>query len=91
MGMGQNYTTRNWTAGFGPCFHLPGFSFWGYPIFDPQPHPKFGMPSIRFAEGNLSVHPFVSIKPYFVHVHIGETGIYNPKTQQKTKITHPSP
>ena len=22
--MGQNKATRNWTAGFGPCFHLPG-------------------------------------------------------------------
>ena len=21
----QNSATRNWTAGFGPCFHLPGF------------------------------------------------------------------
>ena len=27
LGMGQNETTRNWTAGFGPCFHLPGFHF----------------------------------------------------------------
>ena len=25
--MGQNYTTRNWTAGFSSCFHLPGFHF----------------------------------------------------------------
>ena len=25
MGMGQNLTTKNWTTGFGPCFHLPGF------------------------------------------------------------------
>ena len=25
MGVGQNETTRKWTAGFGPCFHLPGF------------------------------------------------------------------
>ena len=24
LGMGQNQTTRNWTAGFGPWFHLPG-------------------------------------------------------------------
>ena len=25
LGMGQTQTTRKWTAGFGPCFHLPGF------------------------------------------------------------------
>ena len=25
------------TAGFSLCFHLPGFYFWGYPIFDPCP------------------------------------------------------
>ena len=25
LGMGQNQTTRNWTAGFSPWFHLPGF------------------------------------------------------------------
>ena len=24
-GYGSNETTRNWTAGFSPCFHLPGF------------------------------------------------------------------
>ena len=35
MGMGQNESTRNWTAGFSPWFHLPGFHF-GLPIFDPQ-------------------------------------------------------
>ena len=27
--MGQNDFTRNWTAGFSPRFHLPGFHF-GY-------------------------------------------------------------
>ena len=26
------------TAGFSPWFYLPGFRFWGYPIFDPQPN-----------------------------------------------------
>ena len=33
---GSNFvTTRNWTAGFSPCFHLPGLvSFWGYLILD---------------------------------------------------------
>ena len=29
MGVGQNKTTRNWTAGFCPWFQLPGFHF-GY-------------------------------------------------------------
>ena len=36
MGMGQNSATRNRTAGFSPCFHLPGFHF-GYRFWDPQP------------------------------------------------------
>ena len=27
MGMGQTETTRIWTAGFSPWFHLPGFHF----------------------------------------------------------------
>ena len=31
VGMGQKYTTRNWTAGSSPCFHLPEFQF-GYLI-----------------------------------------------------------
>ena len=34
LGMGQNETTRIWTAGFSPWFHLP--AFW-VPIVDPQP------------------------------------------------------
>ena len=34
LGMGQSLT-RNWTAGFGPCFHRVPFG--GYPIFGPQP------------------------------------------------------
>ena len=37
LGMDQNETTRNWTAGFSPCFHLiTRVPFWGYPIFDPR-------------------------------------------------------
>ena len=27
VGMGHNETTRNRTAGFSPCYHLPGFNF----------------------------------------------------------------
>ena len=35
--MGQNSSTRNWTAGCSPCFHLYiRVPFWA-PIFDPQP------------------------------------------------------
>ena len=50
LGMGQSSCWGCWlqplgyesklnhqgTAGFSPCFHLPGFHF-GFPIFDPQP------------------------------------------------------
>ena len=25
LAVGQNQTTRIWTTGLGPCFHLPGF------------------------------------------------------------------
>ena len=32
--MGQNQTTRIWTAGFSPCFHLPGIHF-GYSRINP--------------------------------------------------------
>ena len=34
--MGQNLSTRNWTAGLSPPMYQ-GKPFWGYPIFDPQP------------------------------------------------------
>ena len=29
VGMGQNSTNRNWTAGYSPCFHLPGQAMLG--------------------------------------------------------------
>ena len=35
VGMSQNQTTRNWTAGFSLCFHLPGLYF-GVPLFGPH-------------------------------------------------------
>ena len=58
MGMGQNEATRNWTAGFGPCFHLPGFHF-GYPFLTHQPHgpSRFGKPSELRLWHNLSLVP----------------------------------
>ena len=35
MGVAQNQTTRNWTAGFTPWFHLPGQAILGLPHFGP--------------------------------------------------------
>ena len=53
LGMGQNETTRDWTAGFSPWFHFLKKPIL-VPIFDPQPSerpPKalieFGGKSIR--------------------------------------------
>ena len=41
MGMGENETTRIWTAGLSPWFHSPGSPKW-VPILDPQPHVGHG-------------------------------------------------
>ena len=54
--MGQNETTRNWTAGFGPCFHLPGFHF-GYICLThtQMERPRFGFPAPTWCA--LTNHP----------------------------------
>ena len=40
------------TAGFSPCFHLPGFYFGGYPIFDPLP---FGFPLCGIFSASVAI------------------------------------
>ena len=43
LGMGQDSNTGNWTAGFSPCFHLPGQAILGA-LFDPRP--PFRLPTV---------------------------------------------
>ena len=49
--MGQNEATSNWSAGLGPCFHLPGHPILGVTIF-------LTTKAIwaNFREGNKNIH-----------------------------------
>ena len=54
MGMGQNESTRMWTAGFSPCVHLPGFhseylflTHSQIALLAPRPAERVHLPSLR--------------------------------------------